>query len=133
MIGVDTNVVLRLFVVDDEQQHRSAVAFFSARSVDDPAYVNLLVVAELTWLLHRRYRFARMQILDVLRALAGVVNVEIEARDHVEAVIAAAAVDRNAGIADLLIALINARAGCSTTVTFDKDAAKRIPGMELVS
>jgi predicted nucleic-acid-binding protein len=133
MIGVDTNVVLRLFVVDDEEQHRRAVAFFSARSIDDPAYVNLLVVAELTWLLHRRYRFSRTQLLDVLRALAGSVNVEIEARDLVEDAIAAAAADSNAGIADLLIALTNTRAGCAATVSFGKDAAKRISGMELVS
>ena len=133
MIGVDTNIVLRLFVVDDEAQHRQAVAFFAARSADDPAYVNLLVVAELVWLLQRRYGFAVERIVEVLHVLVESVNIVVERRELLDAVIAAGPGGRKVSIADLLIAHINREAGCRATLTFDIPAPERIPGMELLS
>lgn len=133
MIGVDTNVVLRLFVVDDEAQHRRSVAFFAGRSADDPAYVNLLVIAELVWLLQRRYGFAMDRIIEVLQVLVESVNVVVERRDLLEAVIAAGPGNHKVSLADRLIAQMNQGAGCRATVTFDRPAADHIPAMELLA
>jgi predicted nucleic-acid-binding protein len=133
MIGVDTNVVLRLFVVDDEEQHSLAVSFFSARSSDDPAYVNLLVVAELVWLLQRRYGFAEDRIFEVLHVLLESVNIVVERSELVEDLIDSSSASHKVSIADLLISQINRNAGCATTKTFDVLASKRIPGMELLA
>ncbi len=36
MIGVDSNLLLRLFVEDDADQHRRALEFFSERSAEEP-------------------------------------------------------------------------------------------------
>lgn len=133
MIGVDTNVVLRLFVVDDEKQHRLAVSFFSARSADDPAYVNLLVVAELVWLLQRRYGFAADRIFEVLHVLLESVNIVVERSELVEAAIGTKSVSNKVSVADLLISQINRNVGCVATKTFDVPASKHIPGMELLA
>ena len=133
MIGVDTNIVLRLFVVDDEEQHRLAVSFFSARSPEDPAYVNLLVIAELVWLLQRRYGFAVDRIFEVLHVLLESVNIVVERSELVEAAIETKSVSNKVSVADLLISQINRNAGCTVTKTFDGPASKHIPGMELLA
>lgn len=132
MIGVDSNVLLRFFVADDLEQHRQSRAFFAARTDDDPAYVNIVVLAELVWLMSRRYRLRRSEIADALRALLESLNVEIEERDLVAQAVEEFTRSNEAGLADLLIAASNSRAGCRSTATFDIPAARDIPGMELL-
>lgn len=132
MIGVDTNVVLRLFVDDDEIQHRMSVAFFSERTAEDPAYVNDVVVVELVWLLSGRYGFGRDGVVAVLRALLDSVNVRLQNREIVEEAVELA-VEVRAGLADSIIAGINRKDGCRNTATFDRPASTRIPGMDLLT
>ena len=71
MIGVDTNVLARLFVVDDRRQSDIAGQFFTGRSTADPAFVCLVVVAELVWLLDDSYDFSQTEIVGVLACLVG--------------------------------------------------------------
>jgi predicted nucleic-acid-binding protein len=132
MIGVDSNVLLRFFVVDDPHQHRQSRAFFAARTEDDPAYVNVVVLVELVWLMSRRYRLKRPEIVDALRALLESLNIEIESRELVAQAVDTFSRRRNAGFADLLIAALNTRADCRSTATFDVPASEEIPGMELL-
>ena len=58
MIGVDTNVLARLFLEDDPKQTASARRFFAARSPTDPAFISAVVIAEFIWLLTSRYRYS---------------------------------------------------------------------------
>lgn len=81
MIAIDTNVLVRLFVADDEvQAARVARLMGSSPSV----FVPKTVVLELVWVLEAVYRLQRPNILRVLEALAGLENVEIEDRSTVE-------------------------------------------------
>ena len=45
MIAVDTNVLLRYILRDDERQFAASTAFFQARTMEDPAFVGLIVLA----------------------------------------------------------------------------------------
>ena len=96
------------------------------------AVVSLVVIAELTWLLRRTYDYPHQAILEAVMALLDSADFVVEARDVVLAAIDIAA-NHRFGLADVLIAQIALRAGCAATVTFDKTAAKRIPGMELLA
>lgn len=131
MIGVDTNVIVRLFVKDNAQQTAAAVRFFSARTADDPAFVSAVVLTELVWALERTYRYAAASILEALFSLFESTNIAVEREGLMRAAISLAA-ERNADISDSIIAALAADAGASSTVTFDQPAAKRIPGMELL-
>ena len=53
MIAVDTNILLRYVVRDDPEQLEKAANFFRERTTEDPAYVSLIVVAEMIWVLRR--------------------------------------------------------------------------------
>lgn len=130
MIGVDTNVLVRLFITEEPQSARSA-AFFAERSPDDPGYVPLVVMAESAWVLRRKYKQGTEEISRVVRAILDSDDFVVEDRGVVEWALANythARID----FSDLLIARASELAGAKSIATFDRDAAKRVPGMELL-
>jgi predicted nucleic-acid-binding protein len=131
LIGVDTNVLVRLFVVDDRRQSEIAGRFFTERSSSDPAFVSLVVVAELVWLLDDSFSFSHTEIVGVLGKLLDSPDFVLERREFVaDAVLLAER--KKIDIADFLISQVSLANGGRATVTFDVDASKRIPGMELL-
>ena len=131
MIGVDTNVLVRLFVHDNAQESAAVVKFMSDRSTDDPAFVSAVVLAELVWALDRTYDYTPEAIHEALDGLFESTNIVIENEALMQAAVGLAA-QENADVSDSIIAALTASAGASRTVTFDKPAAKRVPGMELL-
>lgn len=132
MIGVDTNVLLRLYVADDAPQHKAAVAFFLGRTASDPAYVRLVVFVEFVWSLRRTYGYSNADVVALVSQLLQTTDIHLERGDVVARALMEAERCR-AGLVDTLVALANLADGCSATVTFDKTAARRIPSMELLS
>lgn len=132
MIGVDTNLLVRLFIDDDADQHKRAVAFFSSQPPDMPIHVNVIVLIEMVWLLTRRFGYARDEVLDLLVSIISNAGFAVEREDLIMAAIEDARA-YDAGFADALISGLNRDAGCETTMTFDRLAATRVPGMELLA
>ena len=131
MIGIDTNVMLRLLVRDDDSQVRAAERFIAAHcSPDDPGFVSLVVVVETAWALRRLYQYDRTQIATALESLLNVAELEIESAAEVRSAVADFATSA-AGLVDCLVARTNGAAGCEYTVTFDRKAAK-LKGFELL-
>lgn len=131
MIGVDTNVLVRFFVRDDMRQGASAERFMNERTTDDPAFVSVVAIVELAWALEQIYQYQRQQIVSAVALLLGSGNVVVEDEELVKAAIAEVSAV-NITVADCLIARIALEAGATSTVTFDRDAARRVPGMELL-
>ena len=67
MIGVDSNVLLRLLIEEDSEQCKRSRAFFSERTARDPAFISCTVLAELIWLLRRRFGYTN----DAICVLCG--------------------------------------------------------------
>lgn len=132
MIGVDTNILVRFFVGDDPAQADKAQELLAQRNETDPAFVSVLVVAELVWVLQKFYEVPQAYINEMLGVLTGGAGVVVERQDLVAAAVGRAAEDQ-ADLADLLISAIARDEGCSRTFTFDKRAARRVPGMELLA
>lgn len=131
MIGVDTNVLARLFLEDDEKQTRVAQKFFAQRSAEDPAFVSVVVLVEFVWLLTSRYKYPVEAVYRVLGVIFVSANVQIEREEVVKAAVYLAE-RTGADISDAIIAAVAEDHDCRTTVTFDRNAAKRMPGMELL-
>ena len=130
MIGLDTNVLVRLNVHDDAGQLGAASSITDRLSPAEPAFVNLVVLVEFAWVLRSRYDVPRQIVFDAVEDLLMLRDVVVEKREVVEEALVAGranAVD----FADALIALVNAEAGCRHTLTFDKRAA-RLPQIERV-
>lgn len=132
MIGVDTNVLVRLLVRDNAAQLDAAVRFLAKRSPDDPAFVSSVVVAEFAWVLDKSYGYSSEAIHNAMDWLFDSENIVVERSDLIEDAVLGAR-EAKADISDAVIAALAEDAGASKTVTFDRPAAKRIPGMDLLA
>ncbi len=132
MIGIDTNVLLRFLMTDDLKQYESAVEFFRSRSAENPAYISLFVFAEACWVMRKRYGYKNQEIASLFRGLLESRELVFEDSDFIETMFLADGFGKF-DVADYMIAELAKRIGCSKTVTFDKTAARYIPGMELLA
>lgn len=132
MIGLDTNVLLRMVVGDDVKQERAALAFLRRHcSEADPAYVNRVVAIEFVWVMEGYERYSRSEIAEVIENLLHTSELRFEDHD----VIRAATLDYRNGIdfPDAVISRANEAAGCRATATFDKVAVKRLNQCQLIA
>jgi predicted nucleic-acid-binding protein len=122
MIGLDTNVLLRLGDDEDPGQRDRARALVRSQGANG-CFVNPIVLAEFAWTLTRFYKLSRgdtaARIAVILESPEFVVASPEEASRAVERFR-----DGPADFADYFLAEINASAGCGTTATFDSDALK---------
>jgi len=128
--AVDTNILLRFVMRDDENQFAKANSFLSSRTPDDPAFVSLIVLVEFAWTLRQRYGYSRKDIVSLVAILLEAREIVFEDESHLSIIVSEAT---RGDLADHLISYCATRAGCSSTVTFDTDAAKAIPSMELLA
>lgn len=125
MIGLDTNVLVRATVDEADEDHtRAARSLFGGRAGDrEPVYLNTVVLVESVWMLRRFGKLDREHIADFIDGLPRAAHVVLSDREAV-----AEAVDLyragGADFADVLIGLLNKAAGCRTTFTFDRQAAR---------
>jgi predicted nucleic-acid-binding protein len=131
MIGRDTNVLLRLFVVDDANQARIAKAFIQEQcTVENPGFIDIVVLSEFAWALAQSYGYARDEIADAIDLILAYETLVVERRESAEKALLRF---REGGpeFPDLLISEINRAHGCDTTATFDRKAAK-LKGFTLI-
>jgi predicted nucleic-acid-binding protein len=130
MIGIDTNVLVRLLVADDQRQFEKARRLVRQEAArGDPVMVSQLVLLECEWVLRSRYGFAKAAIFGVLSGLLDSTDLQIEDEAGVEEALYLWK-DSGADFADCLIAARNRALGCDSTLSFDAKAAK-LPGSRL--
>ena len=127
MLGLDTNVLVRLLVADDAAQTRRARALVErAVERDEPILVSLPVIIETEWVLRSRYALDKAAVLASLGGLLAARELTFEDEPALEEALHRWR-DSAAGFVDCLIVAHNRRLGCSATATFDA-AATRVPG-----
>lgn len=132
MIGLDTNVLLRYLVQDDPAQSARAAEIIERRLTEqDPGFVSLVSILEIVWVLGGLYKRTRSQIAQHIEMILAADTLEVQNEQEVyEALVAL----RNGmgTFEDALIGSIGIWRGCSATLTFDRNAAKRLNGFQLV-
>ena len=121
MIGLDTNVLLRLFLEDDPAHTERARRVVDAATADGPCVVNSVVLAEFAWTLARRLRRERPAVAHLIDEVLSADDLEFPQRDAALNALAAYRKGR-ADFPDYFLAEINAELGCASTATFDGDA-----------
>jgi predicted nucleic-acid-binding protein len=131
MIGLDTNVVVRYFAQDDEQQSARATALIESLTDEMPGYLSQVTLVELVWVMQGAYKATKDEIIMILQRLLQTREIMVE-----NAEVALQALARfsgsKAGFADCLIERSGHKAGCDYTATFDADAAATA-GMRLLA
>jgi len=117
VIAVDTNIVVRLLVEDDSRQTRLSKALFEENLV----FLSETVILETAWVLHKLYGFTNVEVVNGLRGLFGLTNVNLRNPDFVES-----ALQWHEGGLDFADALHLALAIDATSfATFDRTFVRR--------
>lgn len=124
MKAIDTNVLVRFLVQDDEKQTQVSTQLLTDAEADkQPLFVSNVVVLELMWVLRSIYEVPREEILSSLSDLLSMMALEFQdslvIRDFVSS-----AQNNTYDLADMLVSQVAKGKGCDTTLTFDKKAAK---------
>lgn len=127
MLGIDTNVLVRLLVADDAAQTRKARQLIErCVSRNEAVLISIPVLVEAEWVLRSRYGLAKDEIIASFRAMLSATELTFEDEGAVEEAVYQWH-EGAVGFADCLIAAHNRRLGCVATATFDAKAA-RSPG-----
>ena len=127
MIGIDTNVLVRFLVRDDEAQFdRARKLIRREASAGEPVMVSQLVLLEAEWVLRSRYSLKKGAIVAALSGLLESADLRIEEEASVERALYMWK-DSSAEFADCLIGARHWTLGCRATASFDARAL-RLPG-----
>ena len=81
MIGLDTNILVRLVVNDDAEQVALAGKLIDSLATQGPGYISTTVVVELCWVLSSHYKYSRAQIAEVLTNILATSEFLVEHRE----------------------------------------------------
>ena len=124
MLGVDTNVLVRYLVGDDQSQYERARRLIHRQEdIGEPLLVSLLVLLEMEWVLRSRYGLTKPDIVAAFSSLLQTAEVVFEDEPAVEHAIYVWK-DSRAEFADCLINARHRRLGCRATATFERKALK---------
>ena len=127
MLGVDTNILVRFLVRDEEAQFERARKLIKREiAAGGSVFVSQLVLLETEWVLRSRYGLPKHQIIVAISGLLDAADVQLEDEPAVEEALFVWK-DTAADFADCLIGARNRRLGCRATATFDAKAS-RLPG-----
>ena len=125
MVAVDTNIVVRLIVHDDEKQWQAVCRLFQGVEQEGRRiFLSYVVVLETFWVLEKTYRNTRDGILSALEILHKLPIIEWESKTLMDRFLQLALTDK-VDLSDLLIALVAEEHGCVKCLTFDKAAARQ--------
>jgi len=120
---LDTNVLIRFLVRDNEQQAEIIYRIFKQAESDKKVlFVPLLVVLETVWVLESVYKISRQEILDSINDLILMPILEFEAQSAIMSFVSSAR-ESKMDLSDLLIAHSARFSGCECVLTFDKRAS----------
>jgi predicted nucleic-acid-binding protein len=130
-VAIDTNVLVRLLVRDDEAQF-AAVRGLLERARRKGFRVVLLfgVMLEAEWVLRSRYKLDKASIIDAFTALLEIDGIGHEDEGALEEALLRWK-DSSANFTDCMLAAKTGLLGLSSFETFDEDAA-RLPGARLL-
>jgi predicted nucleic-acid-binding protein len=130
MIGLDTNVLVRYIMQDDPRQSPKATVLVESLDAHTPGFVGVVSLIELYWVLTSCYALTNEQVGRALGLLLRTKHLVVERADQVLRALRTFETGK-ANFADCLIERTAVSAGCSQTMTFDRNAAKHA-GMTLM-
>lgn len=130
MIGIDTNLLIRLAMQDDPVQCAKVDLFLASLSRREVGFISLVTLIESVWVLERRYRLPRFDIIRFVQELLDAPELKLEREEAVSQALRRFK-GSTADFADCLIERVSHHAGCTHTLTFDI-AASKSSGMVLL-
>lgn len=123
MRALDTNVLVRFLVQDDEKQAQIVTQLLNdAEAKQQTYFVSNVVVLELMWVLKAAYDVPRDAIVSAISELLSMATLAFQDQPVVRDFIVSAQ-NNTCDLSDLFIGQVALNAKCETTLTFDKKAS----------
>ncbi|XOF34149.1 MAG: PIN domain-containing protein [Candidatus Electrothrix sp. YB6] len=124
MQGIDTNILVRFLIGDDDLQTKTVYNIFKQAEADkNELFIPLLVILELIWVLESVYEISRKDIINSISDLLLMPVLRFEQQSTVQR-FTREAYGNTYDLSDLLIACSAGQQGCDTVITFDKKASR---------
>lgn len=124
VIGIDTNVLLRFVLRDDEEQYAVTRARFARALIDrERILIGPVAFAETVWTLARRRKVPRGEIVAMIDRLLATPPLRAFDEGIVRRALDLYGTER-AGFSDCIILAMNEAAGCERTISFDRGALR---------
>ncbi|RLB74991.1 MAG: VapC toxin family PIN domain ribonuclease [Deltaproteobacteria bacterium] len=124
MKAIDTNILIRFLIGDDELQAKKVYTIFKTAELEKKElFVPLLVILEMVWVLESVYDIPRAEILDSINDLLLMPIFKFDQLSTLQQ-FAHSAQGNTYDLSDLLIAHSAKTNGCETVITFDKKVSK---------
>lgn len=124
MKAIDTNILIRFIMKDDEKQAQSVYQLFKQTEQNQhKLFVPILVVLEVIWVLQSVYETPDLEIVKTFSDLLAMPILLFESENVIQDFIESAA-QTKFDLSDLLIAHSAYSSDCKSIFTFDKKASK---------
>jgi predicted nucleic-acid-binding protein len=124
MIGLDANVIVRFIAQDDVAHSSEATELIERRlTPENPGYISIVAMMETVWVLHRIYRLSDASVAATIERVLQIDSLIVENENEVFTAMISLKIG-NGSFADSLIGALGKKAGCSSTLTFDKKALR---------
>ena len=131
MIGLDTNILLRYLAQDDPVQSLRATEIITQQlSEQEPGFVSLVTILEVFWVLKSIFKRSRQNLAGDIEKLLSADTLEVQNEQEVYNGVVALRTGTGS-FEDALVGSLGIWRGCSTTLTFDEDAARKLYGFSL--
>jgi len=122
--ALDTNILVRFVTRDDSPQSDLVRELFrTAEEHNELLFVSLPAILELIWVLGSAYDIPKASIAEALQQLLGLSYLRFEQEGRIRDLLTASP-QSPLGLGDLLVGLCGKDHGCTTTLTFDRKAAR---------
>lgn len=120
MISIDTNILIRIIVEDNDIQAQKALKLINK---EQEVFISALVICETAWVLESSYKLKKDEIIDVFENILRVSQFNIERSDAIW--LALNEYKRiNMDFSDCLIGAVAKINDSSPVMTFDKNASR---------
>lgn len=131
MIGLDTNVLMRYLAQDDPVQSPRATEIITQQlSEKEPGFVSLVTILEVFWVLKSVFKRSRQDLASDIEKVLSADTLEVQNEQEVYNGVVALRTGTGS-FEDALVGSLGIWRGCSTTLTFDDDAARKLHGFSL--
>ncbi len=128
---VDTNVLLRLFVRDDEAKLKACVKLIrEAKYSGITLYILPITILEIVWVLEKVYKYEKKEIREIIEAVLNTPELKCE-MEHVFRKALISYEERNVKFADAFLGYQGLEKGIKTIFTYDEKHFKRIEGIDV--
>jgi predicted nucleic-acid-binding protein len=119
MKAIDTNILVRIIIKDDETQAKKALYYIKQNA---EIFISLLVLCELSWVCIACYDLKKNELVKIIDNILRTGEFNVESSETVWTALHEYR-STNADFSDCLIGAIAKHHGCSKVATFDKKAS----------